>query len=649
MSLSNLRSFAYNILKKLGDVVVKDRHFVEIGSCGECGNEILGLVYEPFTILACGHIYHRKCIEKNFLSNICPTSDCNKSVDPVATERRFSQSSQSSTSSIVRRMSNQLQLNSPVIGEEDEEMRDVEVKEKKEDARRDTRKSRPKRATKPKAIIQELSVVSTSSGPSISAPSETTNIGEISNQFHKLYYDVDIAEKKGDQENRDVIQCYFRFGRALSERLAVLLMNNPPQTARTKLNKEVKEKLPKKNRTDTARKIYDVFNKIGEDIIKNFPLNVQLKSRKMDEKADKRVHRTFQESKTGEPNICSVWCRGEDGKTTTLSTNSNNNHMGRGSPSLDNLHHENEGFRGNGTSKPEKISFQNANYLGRQNHNDEYGKVALPNSSKYNDFSGKGEDCKIYVRGVSPHVTKDQQISSTVEGRIYTNPTIAPFECCPNMQTIQSSLFSFGQLRRIGTLAGHAWTKEEPKTPCRFVVPNIQSIEERISETMSPVPKGEEQDEPREGRNNPKSPLMIVEMIANKSDRKRVANSLNCKLEPGDFSGCICYMEQVKEYYGFDHIIIIGELHAGILFLDCYGRVFIWDSMCYILWMLGDYWNEATKTSQPKWGLEVDWTVVRFEEFMNDSPNELTFNNPIHPVAKKKKNLKKKNSKKKQY
>ncbi|CAG8721760.1 12161_t:CDS:2, partial [Ambispora leptoticha] len=97
----------------------------------------------------------------------------------------------------------------------------------------DTHKSRPKRATKPKAIIQELSVASTSSGPSISTPSETTNIGEISNQFHKLYYDVDIAEKKGDQENRDVIQCYFRFGRALPERLAVLLKNNPPQTAHT--------------------------------------------------------------------------------------------------------------------------------------------------------------------------------------------------------------------------------------------------------------------------------------------------------------------------------------------------------------------------------------------------------------------------------
>ncbi|CAG8722405.1 15744_t:CDS:2 [Gigaspora rosea] len=208
--------------------------------------------------------------------------------------------------------------------------------------------------------------------------------------------------------------------------------------------------------------------------------------------------------------------------------------------------------------------------------------------------------------------------ASMKEGKIgesYTNITMVPFECCPNQERIRSLQLSLGQLRRIGVLAGNAWTKEEPKTPCRVVVPNVQYTEARIPETMSHVPKGEEQDEPREGRNSEKFPLMIVEMIAYKSDRKRVANSLNCKLQGGDLPSCICYMEHVKEYYGFDHIIIIGELHAGILFLDCYGRMFIWESMCYVLWMLGDYWNEATKTGgQRKWGLETDWTVVKFEE-----------------------------------
>lgn len=119
---------------------------------------------------------------------------------------------------------------------------------------------------------------------------------------------------------------------------------------------------------------------------------------------------------------------------------------------MDNLHRENEGFQENGASKPEKNSFHNANCFGRQNHNDEYEKFTSPNSSKCNNFSGKGEDRKIYVRGISSQVTKDQQFSNTIEGEIYTDPIIVLFECCPNSETIQSLPFSFGQLRQIGNM-----------------------------------------------------------------------------------------------------------------------------------------------------------------------------------------------------
>ncbi|RIB16325.1 hypothetical protein C2G38_2316941 [Gigaspora rosea] len=64
------------------------------------------------------------------------------------------------------------------------------------------------------------------------------------------------------------------------------------------------------------------------------------------------------ESKTEEPNIRSIWRRGEDSRTIPLSANSNNNHMGRNSPSLNNLHNENGGLQGNGASTPGGISFQ---------------------------------------------------------------------------------------------------------------------------------------------------------------------------------------------------------------------------------------------------------------------------------------------------
>ncbi|CAI2193498.1 15207_t:CDS:2, partial [Funneliformis geosporum] len=74
-----------------------------------------------FTVLSCGHTYHRGCIEKNYLltqKNKCLFPGCTATVEAVIPERRFSVSSHSSTSSIVRRMSNQLQINSPVIQEE---------------------------------------------------------------------------------------------------------------------------------------------------------------------------------------------------------------------------------------------------------------------------------------------------------------------------------------------------------------------------------------------------------------------------------------------------------------------------------------------------------------------------------------------------
>ncbi|PKK78266.1 hypothetical protein RhiirC2_730174, partial [Rhizophagus irregularis] len=132
-------------------------------------------------------------------------------------------------------------------------------RKRKDDSRKSTR------GTKAQTIIRELSI-RPASEVSIGAPPEDSDMRKVLNQFHKLYYEIDDAEKIGDRTNRDLVRFYFRFGRALSERLAILLQSNPSQTVHTKLNKEVKEKLPENanngmvcKRTDTARKIYDIF------------------------------------------------------------------------------------------------------------------------------------------------------------------------------------------------------------------------------------------------------------------------------------------------------------------------------------------------------------------------------------------------------
>src|ERR1043165_4360895 len=57
-------------------------------------------------------------------------------------------------------------------------------------------------------------------------------------------------------------------------------------------------------------------------------------------------------------------------------------------------------------------------------------------------------------------------------------------------------------------LAGNAWTKEKPKTPCRLMISNVQSTEARIREDGNiPIPK---------------NLLMLVEMIA----IKKIVNGL---------------------------------------------------------------------------------------------------------------------------
>ncbi|CAI2191017.1 11407_t:CDS:2 [Funneliformis geosporum] len=97
----------------------------------------------------------------------------------------------------------------------------------------------------------------------------------------------------------------------------------------------------------------------------------------MDETVDKRVNSTFQvskkegESRSGDgkgsgPDIYSVWPRREANRAT----NYNKNHMGRCSPPLDNIYNEKGVLQGNGASRPEKIFFQNANYLGKLNYDD---------------------------------------------------------------------------------------------------------------------------------------------------------------------------------------------------------------------------------------------------------------------------------------
>ncbi|CAG8545544.1 14347_t:CDS:1 [Ambispora leptoticha] len=99
MSLSSLKTLAYNILKETGGSIDQNINDTELPPCSICNKKILTLTYESFTVLGgCGHIFHRMCIEKKILltiPNTCPFPKCGKNVELIdEAQRRDSVSSE---------------------------------------------------------------------------------------------------------------------------------------------------------------------------------------------------------------------------------------------------------------------------------------------------------------------------------------------------------------------------------------------------------------------------------------------------------------------------------------------------------------------------------------------------------------------------
>ena len=77
------------------------------------------------------------------------------------------------------------------------------------------------------------------------------------------------------------------------------------------------------------------------------------------------------------------------------------------------------------------------------------------------------------------------------------------------------------------------------------------------------------------------------------------------------------FMKDIQKY-GFDHIIIIVEREDGVLFLDCYGRMFDWNTSVYALFPCGNSLEEASRTlsSKEAWIIEDDGTLFQMEYCM---------------------------------
>ena len=158
----------------------------------------------------------------------------------------------------------------------------------------------------------------------------------------------------------------------------------------------------------------------------------------------------------------------------------------------------------------------------------------------------------------------------------------------------------------MGNIEGPNWT-------CRFVKPYYRIGRDGSQRTLHTVSEG---DTVGCCNNSP----MVIEIIANESERHQLALSLGrrfydvsnlteCKNAKSGYS---IYFDEVQEF-GFNHILLVGKRDDGIMFIDCYGRVFELDRMSDALWPLGDSLEEAATKCPGRTALGVDDNGIVYE------------------------------------
>jgi hypothetical protein len=171
---------------------------------------------------------------------------------------------------------------------------------------------------------------------------------------------------------------------------------------------------------------------------------------------------------------------------------------------------------------------------------------------------------------------------------------------CPNSRKLDDLETQFGKLLRVGSLAGNYWTDEIRSRPCRLVHAHSRPAQEtsRTIDCQETLCNLQLCDNPNcfssAGNNSPSNnnSLILIDTFE-KSVRFQIATFIK-GLSNTDPKELVYYIADVAEL-GFDHIIYIGETEYGMIFLDCYGRVFLWDNMCQMAYPLGDSLEEVPK------------------------------------------------------
>ncbi|PKC01776.1 hypothetical protein RhiirA5_381473 [Rhizophagus irregularis] len=245
------------------------------------------------------------------------------------------------------------------------------------------------------------------------------------------------------------------------------------------------------------------------------------------------------------------------------------------------------------------------------------------------------EDFQIYVQCISSLQTGiEEQICNQHENEKYKDTGIFS-KFCTNRQRIKEMQASFGELHRVCVLRDAKQAEEEFRAKiCNYVLAMHSNENNVCKRSICILPTASEQ-VGLEGLNG--SLYMVVDTFVDESVCRNLASSILCDLptNSADPEKLGCYYKCIAEF-GFNHIIVIGEMLYGLLFIDCYGRVFQWEDMEQVLWPVGD----SLEDMKPYKDLVI-WTVedgVVYEESKDSlKPSSVKGIKNNHSRKKKKK------------
>ncbi|CAG8649057.1 11_t:CDS:2 [Paraglomus brasilianum] len=211
------------------------------------------------------------------------------------------------------------------------------------------------------------------------------------------------------------------------------------------------------------------------------------------------------------------------------------------------------------------------------------------------EYSNNTARSKIASSNSGPHTLKSSIETERQRCEIHDGFAIREeLEGCPNTETIEKLRASFGELFRIGSLGGDCWKPIVPQKTCRLVHADYH-FTSRGSTVGNPTTMSQMQlCEGKSGRTSRCNDSFILVDAFKDNFRISIATLVDYEVLEGDPKKLTYHIRCVADF-GFEHIIIIGKTDYGMIFLDCYSRVFLWENMSRTLWPLGDSPEEASK------------------------------------------------------